>query len=672
MKPVVDLSPLGTARLKAEDPLLAWLGPVRERLASLFGIEPEVSYLAWEVARWPADLELEERQALVLLILTALIALRQGSTRLPLRGDSGRLDIACRLLDGARESMPLEPARLLGCADRLIDSGRAGLVVGQAGEFKPLIVSGAYLYLQKMHELEVRFAASLRRRLSRAGSDWTEDEMSRVMSAIHDRPGVRAGTPIVLSPDQTAAVRAALRFRLAVISGGPGTGKTTIVVSILRALCRLGFTATEIVLAAPTGKAAKRLGEAVRSGLSAIERPSPEDVALGNLSDPLTLHSLLGYSRATGRFLYHEHNRLEARVVVVDEASMVDLVLMERLVRSVRDEARLLLLGDDHQLPSVEAGAVLRDLIGGNSPLESCAVRLTESHRLSTDILEVSHAIDQGMRPVFVAGSTGEAAIVERAAVSELEFKGIEFLESAAGAGVIASFLDQWYARMILGGPEIDAALGRDYKQGPDGFDADDVEALSALFEHFDRARILCLTRVRATGAERINAYLHRRALEVRDRGSGAGLMPGEPVMMQVNDYGRMIFNGDQGLILRVSDHGRSVEPMVVFRRDDAFIAFRIDSLRANLVHSFAITVHKAQGSEYDHVALVLPDVDIPLNTREILYTALTRARKSVTIAGTHQVFDRGVARGIHRSSGLAEMLQSGLGLVRAAPGSTG
>src|ERR1700678_624764 len=107
MKPVVDLSPLGTARLKAEDPMLAWLGPVRERLASSFGIEPEVSYLAWEVARWPADLELEERKALVLLILTALIALRQGSTRLSLGGDPGRavrLDVACRLLDGARES----------------------------------------------------------------------------------------------------------------------------------------------------------------------------------------------------------------------------------------------------------------------------------------------------------------------------------------------------------------------------------------------------------------------------------------------------------------------------------------------------------------------------------------------------------------------------------------
>ena len=191
--------------------------------------------------------------------------------------------------------------------------------MGKAGDFKPLIVSGAYLYLQKMHDLEARFAASLRRRMSSSAPDWEEAKVRRVVSEVQDRPGLRAATPIALSPDQVAAVRVALRFRLAVISGGPGTGKTTIVVSILRALCRLGVDPAEMVLAAPTGKAAQRLGSTVRSELSAIAQPWPEDLALGKLADPLTLHSLLGYSRSTGRFLYHENNRLAGRVVVVDE-----------------------------------------------------------------------------------------------------------------------------------------------------------------------------------------------------------------------------------------------------------------------------------------------------------------------------------------------------------------
>ncbi len=126
--------------------------------------------------------------------------------------------------------------------------------------------------------------------------------------------------------------------------------------------------------------------------------------------------------------------------------------------------------------------------------------------------------------------------------------------------------------------------------------------------------------------------------------------------MMQQNDKIRGIFNGDQGLVLRISDNGRLTQ-MVVFPRDEGFSAFPIDSLRPVLLHSFALTVHKAQGSEYDHVALVLPDADIPINAREILYTALTRSKRSVTILGTHEVFARGVIRRIHRSSGLAERL---------------
>ena len=252
--------------------------------------------------------------------------------------------------------------------------------------------------------------------------------------------------------------------------------------------------------------------------------PSPEDLELGNLADPLTLHSLLGYSRTTGRFLYHENNRLAGRVVVVDEASMIDLVLMERLVRSLRDDARLVLLGDDHQLPSVEAGAVLRDLIAGESPLGS--VRGAVDREPPAAELDAQHsqrlARDRSGDAARLRPGSGPArpSSVERASVSGLSFEGVEFLESAEGSGVLAEFLDHWHARMIRGGPDIDALVARDYDQGPDGFGDDDLAALSTLFKHFDRSRILCLTRVRATGAERINASLHRRALELATVGS--------------------------------------------------------------------------------------------------------------------------------------------------------
>jgi exodeoxyribonuclease V alpha subunit len=521
-----------------------------------------------------------------------------------------------------------------------------------------------------MLDLEKRFAETLLRRLDADGSSWDEPTTVRALDDMIGRPPLRDGQPIPLSTDQVAAVRASARFPLLVVSGGPGTGKTTVVVSILRVLRRLGVACEEMVLAAPTGKAAHRMGQAVRSGLAAIGHPAPEDRELADLAAPQTLHRLLGYSPVTGRFLHHENNRLAGRVFVIDEASMIDLVLMERLVRSLRDDARLILLGDDHQLPSVEAGAVLRDLIVGDgtrSPLGPRALRLTESYRMRPEdpdgrnILTISRWIDRGECPTFAPERTSDGTIVERPTVSAVAFRGVEFLEAGEGSNVLIEFLDRWHAEVLGALPDLEALVGRAYVLRRQGFSEDDCEALRRLFDHFDRARILCLTRVRPTGSDRLNRALHRRTLDARGSGRDDELVVGEPVMMQVNDYGRMIFNGDQGIVLRVADGGRPV-PMVVFPRDEGFAPFRIETLRPNLRHSYAMTVHKAQGSEYDRVALILPEADLPINSREILYTALTRSRTAVTVLGTREVFARGITRRIQRSSGLAAMLRKNRG----------
>jgi exodeoxyribonuclease V alpha subunit len=666
MKAVVDLSPLGSARPADPDPLLAWLAPVQERLGSAFSVEPEVGYLAWEVARWPADLTVAERAALTLLVLTALVTLRQGSTRLPLRGEEGRglrLEVARRLLDEASPAVGLHPAQALEVADDLIDSGRAAAVVGAPGDFKPLVVSGPYLYLQKMHALEERFAAAFRGRIANDTPSWDAGKAELALHDIQQRPAVRQGSPVSLSADQVAAVCAAVRYPLAVISGGPGTGKTTVVVSILRVLARLGVNPQDVMLAAPTGKSAHRLGQAVRDGLDAIADPAPEDAALRQHgAEPQTLHLLLGYSQKVGRFLYHENNRLAGRVVVVDEASMIDLVLMERLVRSLRPEARLILLGDDHQLPSVEAGAVLRDLVGGDTPLGGRAIRLTESYRMrhedpdGRNILTVSHVIDDAIVPTIARDQTGDGVICERASVAALAFHGVEFVEAAEGSGVLGQFLDRWHTDVIRSLGDFDELARHEYLLAPEGFVPADRERLERLFGHIERARILCLTRQRPTGANAINDRLHRRSLIAAGTVFAADVIPGEPVMVQENDYQRGLFNGDQGLVLRV-DFGVSCAPMAVFRREDGFIAFAIEPLRQKLQISYALTVHKAQGSEYDQVALLLPDADLPINAREVLYTALTRSRKSVTILGTRGIFAQGIARRTYRSSGLAALL---------------
>ncbi|SIN71271.1 DNA helicase/exodeoxyribonuclease V, alpha subunit [Singulisphaera sp. GP187] len=681
MRPLTELSPFGTARAAVsagapsgdddETALLAWLRPVRERLAASFNLEEEVAFLAWELGRLPDGLNRQERAALILLALTALVTLGQGSTRLPFRDRAVRLDTARQLLPAEEPVLGLDAAQAVAMADALIESGRANAIIGDPDDFKPLIVDGPYLYLQKMRALEERFAEALRRRIEGDGDDagWPEAEVSAALRDVAGRPAMRGGTALPLSRDQFAAVRVAASHRLAVISGGPGTGKTTIVVSILRVLRRLGLPPEAMLLAAPTGKAAQRMGQAIQSGLRAIAEPSPEDQDLEALPEPRTLHRLLGYSPSTGRFLHHENNRLAGRLIVVDEASMIDLVLMERLARSLRDDSRLVLLGDDHQLPSVEAGAVLRDLLvetdDGPSPLGPRAVRLTESHRMRPDdpdgrnILTVSQAIDRGAPPKFAARRTSDDLIVERNSFAAVEFRGVEFLEAPEGAGVIDGFLDRWNLEVVRNLADFDHLVGRRYHLGRDGFPEAEQGRLNQLFDHFDRSRVLCLTRVLATGADRINDLLHDRALVARPAGTfrDDDLIPGEPVMMQVNDYGRMLFNGDQGLVLLVSEAGRPA-PMVVFRRADGFATHRIGSLRSVLRRSYAMTIHKAQGSEFDRVALILPDADIPLNTREILYTALTRSRAAVTLVGSRETLARGIARTARRCSGVAERVR--------------
>jgi exodeoxyribonuclease V alpha subunit len=194
---------------------------------------------------------------------------------------------------------------------------------------------------------------------------------------------------------------------------------------------------------------------------------------------------------------------------------------------------------------------------------------------------------------------------------------------------------------------------------GPSG---EDQRKLSELFAQSSRSRILCLTRVLPTGADRINEALHQKSLRNGEFGDfdNLDLVPGEPVMMQVNDYRRMLFNGDQGIILNVLD-GHQSRTMAVFPRSDSFIAFPVKSLRLVLVYSYAMTVHKSQGSEFERMALILPDRDLSINTREILYTALTRRRSSATIIGARNIFNAGIGRAIARDSGIADKLRARL-----------
>jgi exodeoxyribonuclease V alpha subunit len=694
MKGPLELSPLGTALAvvgngsipEPEVALLEWLRQVRENLKACYNIEDEVGFLAWELARWQPELKLADRQVLILIILLALVQTRLGSTRLALRGEPGRvfrLDLTSRLLAGVKPISGcdrLEPARAAHLMESLIDSGSADVVIGHAGSFKPLIIAGSYLYLQKILQLEDQFVEVIRRRLSATVQDWSDEQINRALCEVLSRPVNHNTGSIVLESEQREAVRVAVRNPMTIISGGPGTGKTTIIISLLRVLRRLGVTCEEIALAAPTGKAANRMGEAIRSGREGIADPAEADLDLANLSEPQTLHRLLGFSPRSGRFLHHENNRISERIIIVDEGSMVDLTLMERLVRSLREDSRFILLGDARQLPSVEAGAVLRDLLdlGNRSVGASAALRcipLTVSHRMrhedddGRNIFTIAQAIDQGLIPELATTRTRDELITERSSVRDIAFRGVEFIESSGGPRVLDEFLSRWHREILGVLPDFDQLVGRDYSIDRGSFASDDQGHLQRLFVHWGRSRILCITRVLATGADQINQALHQHAIAAfLSRSSTAGsalrrnseLIPGEPVMMLVNDYERKIFNGDQGLVMNVSEQGR-LTMMAVFPQSHGLAAFPAESLRPHLQHSYAMTVHKAQGSEFDRIAIILPDRDLPINTREILYTALTRSRTSAILVGRRDILESCVARKISRESGIVDKLRDAL-----------
>jgi exodeoxyribonuclease V alpha subunit len=604
------LSPRGSARQRL-DPAPAYPPALVAELADA-ELGDEALYLAWQLAAWaPGD-----RGPLVTVIARALAELAQGSTRV-------KVDAAAQAI--LRAAAP---------------------VVGAPGARTPLVLDGNYLYTEKLLASEDRLVTALRRRTG--ASAFAPTDLDRAVAAV-----VESGLPRP-TDEQAAVVRAALGRRFAVITGGPGTGKTTIVLALVRALVRLGVPAEDIALAAPTGKAANRLEEALREGL---ERSSaPEDQAV-RAAPPRaeTLHRRLGYAPHAGAFQFGAHSRLPHRAVIVDEGSMIDLFMMERLAAAVADDALLVLMGDADQLPSVEAGAVFRDLAPLGLPLTR-SFRMDPARAAGRRIYDVARAVKAG-DPMALA-----PLLTERTGAEAVVFEGAELVPP----GARERLLERWYADRIAALADFDGAVAHEHILREDGFAPEDAARLTALSRHYQSFRLLCLTRARPTGVEATNAWLHRR------HGAGTSTFAaGEPILMLRNDYDRGLYNGDQGLVVRVREGTRPARLMAVFFIAGRWAAWDLDSVRDTIELAFAMTVHKAQGSEYDDVALLLPDTPLPLLSRELLYTALSRSRRAVVLCGTPAVLAAGVERLMVRSSGVGEKLATAPGARLPAPSRT-
>jgi exodeoxyribonuclease V alpha subunit len=630
--------------------------------AAALNLSADSVHLAAEIAAFQSDLDEEQRIGLILLIVISLAALDEGSTRFPITGTQSvepmrrLLGPLCGETFGADG---VERARI--SIERILSSSSAAVIGTTPNEYKPLIYLPPFIYHHRILAAEIAVAKKLATLINAQNARIDDGTMRDLLLTLNTHSATSNRGHLDLSEEQRAAVERAVTAPLTIISGGPGTGKTSIVLAMLKVLIGVGVDPKAIALAAPTGKAAYRIGESIREILPSDQ----ENPAAGKTwPEPTTVHRLLGYSLTRRRFYHHRGNPLQAQVVVVDEGSMLDLELISRLLDALRPNARLIILGDADQLPSVSAGAVFRDLLpqpgDSTSILARNCMRLTRSFRVNNGekgggaLFRLAHGINAGDTDLFETGERA-APILRRNSPQEIEFVGAEWIDEETAS---EAFLERWYTEQLRGDDELTDLEGRIFTALEDGFAPTEAESLRKIFDKVSRSRILCVTRVLDSGSDRINALLRRRA--AHDAGAIPGrdqFMAGQPVMMLQNDYARMLFNGDQGVVLRARRQGQAADRMAVFPRGDNFIAFRLEELKERLELCYGMTVHKAQGSEYESVAVIMPNKDIPMLTREILYTAVSRARRSVTIIGSKEVIRAGLSRKIERYSGVREHL---------------
>ncbi|BEH10484.1 MULTISPECIES: exodeoxyribonuclease V subunit alpha [Geobacter] len=528
---------------------------------------------------------------------------------------------------------------------------RALPVVGPPGGRTPLILDErSRLYLYRYWNYEYLVAEFIKQKSAKL----------RPVSL----PLLRAGIDRIFGPKgddavdwQRVAAAAAVRSGFCVISGGPGTGKTSTVVSILALLLeQAGEEGTGIALAAPTGKAAARLGDSIRDARQRLAAVTPVAERIpGQVS---TIHRLLGVIPGSVRFRHNRHNPLPHRVVVVDEASMVPLPLMARLMEALAPSARLILLGDRDQLASVEAGAVLGDICDTGRAHRFSAPFREFIRDAAGEEIEGEAGGEGNGQPGTPADSLvilrrnyrfGAASAIGAASAAVNEGDGDRLMALVSGEGMDGGVA----LRPVPPAERLAGALAESVVAGYGEYlrQTDPEQALIC----FDRFRVLGAVRQGEYGVQGLNRAIERVLARQGLIDADRVWYPGRPVMVTVNDYGLGLFNGDIGLV--VADPAFSGGLAVCFPAPGGGVR-RLSPARLPAHETvFAMTVHKSQGSEFDRILLVLPPFDSPVLTRELVYTGLTRARTGAVIWADEEILRSAAARRSERRSGLREAL---------------
>lgn len=548
----------------------------------------------------------------------------------------------------------------------------------EAGQ-RPLVLSGKRLYLRRYWAYERRIDDALRQRL--AAAEPTPPDLAKRLAGLFG--AARGGAPIDW---QKLACALATRGAFSIITGGPGTGKTTTVVRLLALLQGPAVEAgapLRIRLAAPTGKAAARLTESISQQVRTLQVAA--EVKDKIPSDVTTVHRLLGSRPGTRHFRHHAGNRLPLDVLVVDEASMIDLEMMANLLDALPPHARLVLLGDKDQLASVEAGAVLGDLCrdaeaGWYNPqtrawLEAVSQESLADSGLQQD-LDGSHPLAQQVVMLRHSRRFGEGSGIGQLArwVNQQQADEARKLLAARSHADLYSLAlkgeqDRALERLLLDG----------HGEGPQGYRhylnclrsqrpsaqaaADDecwVKWARDVLQAFDAFQLLCAVRKGPWGVEGLNQRITAALLKARLIDSDQQWYEGRPVLMTRNDYGLGLMNGDIGIALKLPERdagqaGRQVL-RVAFARNDGQggVRFVLPSRLNDVETVYAMTVHKSQGSEFAHTALILPDALNPVLTKELIYTGITRAKDWFSLIEPRGgVFEEAVKRKVKRLSGL-------------------
>lgn len=483
----------------------------------------------------------------------------------------------------------------------LLASGLASEDPAAHSQAYPLIIEQNRLYLQRYWFYEDRLAKQIR-------------QLSHIPKSVENLDNLLDryfGACAIETDWQREAAKIAAQQAFCIITGGPGTGKTTTVCKILAVLQELADEPVLIALAAPTGKAAMRLQEAIAVNIDGLDCP---DTIKGQIPHTaITLHRLLGTKPPSPYFHHDAGNPLIFDLVVVDEASMVDLALMSKLVDALKPMAKLILLGDKDQLASVESGAVLADLIAA---LPNNTVELRQSYRFDDSIKKLADAVNQQHRE-----TAWGILSADNEAVGLLEQKRL--------------------IPYILGRRENYVRLIKAKSEFTDIYRA---------FGHF---QVLCSNRHGKNGALEINAAVEQGLFGHSSVRNPTSWYPGRPVMVMENNPALHLYNGDIGICLY--DKAQNGNLMVFFQRPDGTVKKYLPARMPTCETVFAMTIHKSQGSEFDEALIVLPETINPVLSKELLYTAITRAKKRIKLVTEESVFAATINRKMERVTGLAD-----------------